>query len=368
MYHLNIVTLSFLIAGLVSSKASFLQPRVTGCQYRQSGNGTCISTSSCAGTNVAGLCPGGNDIQCCVRTCSAAGSPGFCQSTSSPCTGGIYSGEGHCPGVDDIQCCVATCSTDSGDGVCQWIGSTCEGKYISGACPGPSDVRCCVSGATPGPGAGVPGIDISDLAPSSFWGCAATKWQVVVIQGYIQGCSVGGLVNRNFVANYNAAKAAGIPRIDTYLFPCTGTQDTGVACKPPATQIAELFATVDSNGMNISRYWFDLEPTPGGECNAWNIGKAANEALAKQWVAALESSGRPWGIYANGNQWDDMFASRSTDIGSQLPLWAVQQDLIPGVDTVTTFMGGWTSAVAKQFNLDTTDCGWTGGVDFDSFL
>jgi hypothetical protein len=46
-----------------------------------------------------------------------------------------------------------------------------------------------------------------------------------------------------------------------------------------------------------------------------------------------------------------MFASRSTDIGSQLPLWAVQDDGIPGVNTVDTFMGGWTSAVAKQYNL-----------------
>jgi hypothetical protein len=78
-----------------------------------------------------------------------------------------------------------------------------------------------------------------------------------------------------------------------------------------------------------------------------------------------------------------MFASRSTDIGSQLPLWAVQDDNEPGVNTVTTFMGGWTSAVTKQYNLgefdnalyvsilsltrylDTTTCG--SGVDLDSF-
>ena len=51
------------------------------------------------------------------------------------------------------------------------------------------------------------------------------------------------------------------------------------------------------------------------------------------------------------NQWTDMFATRSTDIGSQLPLWAVQQDYTPGVDTVTTFMGGWTTAAAKQYDL-----------------
>jgi hypothetical protein len=56
-------------------------------------------------------------------------------------------------------------------------------------------------------------------------------------------------------------------------------------------------------------------------------------------------------ISNSSNQWTTMFASRSTDIGSQLPLWAVQDDFTPGVDTVDTFMGGWTSAVAKQYNL-----------------
>lgn len=108
----------------------------------------------------------------------------------------------------------------------------------------------------------------------------------------------GGKVNANFVINYNAAKAAGIPRIDAYLFPCTGTQSNGVACKTPATQIDEFLAAVDDNNMDIVHYWIDFEPTPGGECNAWNLSKAANAALAREWVSLLQASGRPWGIYA----------------------------------------------------------------------
>jgi len=46
-----------------------------------------------------------------------------------------------------------------------------------------------------------------------------------------------------------------------------------------------------------------------------------------------------------------MFPSRDTDIGSNLPLWAVQDDGVPGTGTVTTFMGGWTKAYAKQYSL-----------------
>ena len=46
-----------------------------------------------------------------------------------------------------------------------------------------------------------------------------------------------------------------------------------------------------------------------------------------------------------------MFASIDTDIGSDLPLWAVQDDFKAGVSTVTKFFGGWTSAYAKQYHL-----------------
>ena len=46
-----------------------------------------------------------------------------------------------------------------------------------------------------------------------------------------------------------------------------------------------------------------------------------------------------------------MFASIDTDIGSDLPLWAVQDDFESGVSTVDKFFGGWTSAYAKQYHL-----------------
>ena len=142
-----------------------------------------------------------------------------------------------------------------------------------------------------------------------------------------------------------------------------------MTCKDPATQLGEFLAAIDSNNMTLDYLWLDIEPTvsPPDACNAWNLGDDENEALAKEWVSLMIGSGRNWGIYANGrvlrpveienhltvgrNQWTSMFASRDTDIGSQLPLWAVQDDYTPGVNTVDTFMGGWTSAVAKQYYL-----------------
>ena len=46
-----------------------------------------------------------------------------------------------------------------------------------------------------------------------------------------------------------------------------------------------------------------------------------------------------------------MFAAIDTDIGSDLPLWAVQDDGKEGVSTVDRFFGGWTTAYAKQYHL-----------------
>lgn len=50
-----------------------------------------------------------------------------------------------------------------------------------------------------------------------------------------------------------------------------------------------------------------------------------------------------------------MFPSRSSDVASDLPLYAVQADGEPGVSTVDTFMGGWTSAFGKQYSLGTSN-------------
>ncbi|KAM3069022.1 hypothetical protein ACMFMF_008988 [Clarireedia jacksonii] len=302
-------------------------------------------------------------------SCSTPSGPGFCELTSNSCSGGKFVA-GFCPGGTDNQCCVATCS--SGKGTCQTTATACSGgSFSAGLCPGPADVQCCIKsgGSTPpATGAGKSGIDISQLGTADFFTCAKKTKDVVAIRGYQQACGSGGQVDKNFVASYKNAKAAGFTRIDSYIFPCSGTP-TGSEpnCKSVDTQMAEYLKVIDDNKMDIDTLWLDLEPTSASNspCNAWNLGAAANEKLAKEWVAKMKATGRKWGVYANGNQWTAMFASRSTDIASDLPLWAVQFDKKPGVDTVDTFMGGWTKAAAKQYTLDTTLCGL--GVDLDSF-
>ncbi|KAK3172598.1 hypothetical protein OEA41_005922 [Lepraria neglecta] len=74
------------------------------------------------------------------------------------------------------------------------------------------------------------------------------------------------------IATYTAAKAVGITGIDAYMFPCTGSQPTGVACKSIQTPINEFPVAVDSNKIPVNYLWLDIEPEdatqPGVECNA----------------------------------------------------------------------------------------------------
>ncbi len=85
----------------------------------QNARGRCISTSSCSGKSVSGLCPGAANIQCCIPkgdSCTANGRSGICISTSS-CVG--KSVPGLCAGPAHIKCCVADgSSSSSANGLC----------------------------------------------------------------------------------------------------------------------------------------------------------------------------------------------------------------------------------------------------------
>jgi hypothetical protein len=77
-----------------------------------------------------------------------------------------------------------------------------------------------------------------------------------IIRGYYEACGSGGAVDPNFVSSYQNARAAGITNIDTYWFPCTGASNK---CKPYATQIQDLIATIKARSMNIATIWVDIE-------------------------------------------------------------------------------------------------------------
>ena len=140
-------------------------------------DGVCGPAAQCNGTPVAGFCPGAANIQCCVpgaapapnapepeaaepaQTCRANGQDGTCMSTGS-CGGSSVAGL--CRGPADIQCCVdappappanaglpgegQACLASGRPGVCENI-ATCEGSSYPGQCAGNDSIKCCVPDA-----------------------------------------------------------------------------------------------------------------------------------------------------------------------------------------------------------------------------
>jgi hypothetical protein len=68
------------------------------------------------------------------------------------------------------------------------------------------------------------GFDVSAAQSTSFFSCMRKNgYTKAVIRAYIQGCGVGGEVDKSFMTSYNNARAAGFKtpnEIDAYMFPC----------------------------------------------------------------------------------------------------------------------------------------------------
>ena len=116
------------------------------------------------------MCPGSQDIQCCVSggstpppshpACTSQGRAGTCKSVSTEgCAGGVFDPANLCPGSQDVQCCVpstshATCTSKGRAGTCKSVSHEgCAGGSFDPAnlCPGSQDIQCCVANAPPPP-------------------------------------------------------------------------------------------------------------------------------------------------------------------------------------------------------------------------
>jgi len=212
----------------------------------------------------------------------------------------------------------------------------------------------------------VKALDLSAPQTTSIWTCVQKQGFLKGIPRlYQEACGLGGRIDPAFITSYNQIRASGITNIDGYFFPCTGSKHN---CKTPTQQVGDIVKYLKDEKILVKRLWIDLEPpSKGSPCQGWDFGPTANTALAKRFIAAIDATGLKWGVYANGNQWAQMFGSRSKDIASHLPLWAVQFDGKDTLSSVHTFMGGWTTAFAKQYASSSGGCAKAGSFDLNVF-
>ena len=163
-------------------------------------------------------------------------------------------------------------------------------------------------------------------------------------------CSFGGMDEhgRQNVAN---ARAAGIPYVDIYMFPCRG--------KSAQAQVSDLITNMGTS--NYGMIWLDIETNPSTGCSWNSFSHASNCEYISELVTAIKGHGKVPGIYSSIHMWTEiMGAAANCNEHGSAPLWYAHYDDNPSFSDFTPF-GGWTKPNIKQYHGTTTLCG--GGVD-----
>jgi len=151
-----------------------------------------------------------------------------------------------------------------------------------------------------------------------------------------------GAPDKSAPASIKSARAAGVEKVDGYLYPC-------VKCGDPAGQVADALNALEDAGVQIGRLWYDIE-------GSWPVHHSENQAFMKGLVDAGVSRGIPAGVYTNWNSWEDIVGS-SYDYPSSkgLPVWYPHYDGNPSFSDFQQF-GGWDKPMWKQYLGDQTSC------------
>ena len=166
-----------------------------------------------------------------------------------------------------------------------------------------------------------------------------------------------GAMDVNAVQNIKNARAAGIPNVDVYLFPCRG--------KSAADQVNQMIAGLGS--ANYGMIWMDIETNPSSSCNWASFSHASNCEYLGELVNAVKAHGKTPGIYASHYMWTEIMGSASACTNyNQVAMWYAHYD---GKDNMDDYpglaYGGWTKANVKQYKGTTTLC--NAGVDLSFY-
>jgi len=186
----------------------------------------------------------------------------------------------------------------------------------------------------------VTGVDISQLITSAWTCLRSTGHEFAVIRGY----QSTGRVDPNVISNVRNARAAGMPSVDVYIFPC-------VPCGNAAGQMQALVKAIA--GENYGMIWLDIE------IYSWSGSQTTNQEFITALINEGATLNRKLGIYTNLNNWRSIVGEGWAG-ASHLPLWYAHYDNAPNFNDFVAF-GGWTKPTIKQYAGDAVQC----GVDVD---
>jgi hypothetical protein len=205
---------------------------------------------------------------------------------------------------------------------------------------------------------GIYGVDVSTPVSASDAVCMVKQHNVSFIVSRAWH-SYGGF-DPSCVETTASALAAGMPRADVYLFPCTSTVLTA------EMQLAQLLGNLTNNKVAYGRIWLDIETNTSPGCGWSSSDKAANCAFLSSLIAAFVKAGVKGGVYSSIHMWQTWISdspsgcTAAADAG--FPLWYPHYE-DPSNPSFSDFepFGGWSKPAAKQYADTNTICGI--GVD-----
>ena len=114
-----------------------------------------------------------------------------------------------------------------------------------------------------------------------------------------------GAFDSNAVTNIKNARAAGIPYVDVYMFPCRG--------KSASSQVTEMINGL--SGSNYGTVWLDIETNPSSGCSWSSYSGSSNCEWATELANAVTSHGKTVGIYSSWSMWESIMGSRGACAG-----------------------------------------------------
>lgn len=210
-------------------------------------------------------------------------------------------------------------------------------------------LRTAVALALAAGAAATTGVDVSESVSESEWECLMTPGEQGSVEFAIPRVyRSSGTVDPYGAATITAARSAGVPYVDGYIFPCYSCGNAG----------GQVSTTVSSlSGVDYGMLWYDVETY------AWSSSQSSNQAFIQDMIDEGLSLGVVAGIYTNYYNWESVVGLDWDYPASKgLPLWYAHYDDSQSFSDFTAF-GGWTSPNIKQYMGDETSCGV--GVDYD---
>ncbi|TMS34157.1 hypothetical protein L596_001797 [Steinernema carpocapsae] len=147
--------------------------------------------------------------------------------------------------------------------------------------------------------------------------------------------SIGDIDNTG-IQNIKNARAAGVPYVDGYIFPCLRSN-----CAPAENQVQATVDHLRSNGANVGMLWMDIER------QEWPDDKNKNRQVIRDMVKQAENMQVKVGIYSNNNNWESIVGLDWAEM-SRYPLWWANYNGKASFEGFIPF-GGWKKPAIHQY-------------------